>query len=276
MKKLIYLLFIPKLLVGQDFYFGDLFNVSDLRSAEELLYKSDYINTNFWERQTYWHFIKNEACNINGAHKLATDTGYNGEINDFIDLLKNNPEAMKIYYEIARENGYRGDLEKLKASVLGSPNLNDSNVQNCNFDCYKKDNYGDGDRCKSKSGFCEEEKTFYSAFAYNWDPSSKTASTFVTIIVNEKRDNLNCNENYKLSYSRVSISFDYVNETDYDSFKRQIQNRAKFVESIRNSGKPSTQYYEYEIDSERHLQFFIDYKEDDFYKIQLNVVYNSV
>ena len=77
MKKLIYLLFIPKLLVGQDIYFGDLFNVSDLRSAEELLYKSDYINTNFWERQTYWHFIKNEACNINGAYKLATDTGYN-------------------------------------------------------------------------------------------------------------------------------------------------------------------------------------------------------
>ena len=43
---------------------------------------------------------------------------------------------METYFEIARENGYRGDLEKLKTSVLGKPNLNDSNVQNCNFDCY--------------------------------------------------------------------------------------------------------------------------------------------
>lgn len=276
MKKLIFLLFISKFMVGQDIYFDDLLNVSDLRSVEELFYKRDYIDTNFWERQTYWHFIKNEACNINGAHKLATDEGYNGNINDFIDLLINDPEAMETYFEIARENGYRGDLEKLKTSVLGKPNLNDSNVQNCNFDCYKIADYGDVNSCESRSGFCEEEKTFFSEFAYNWDPSSKTASTFVTVIINEKRDNLNCNENYKLSYSRASISFDYVNKTDYDSFKREIQNRAKFEESIRNSGKPSTQYYKYEIDSERQLQFFINNKVDDFYKIQINVIYNSV
>ena len=42
-----------------------------------------------------------------------------------------------------------------------------------------------------------------------------------------KRDNLTCNENYKLSNLWVSISFDYVSETDYDSFKREIQNRGK-------------------------------------------------
>ncbi len=264
-------------MVGQDIYFDDLFNVSDLRSAEELFYKRDYIDTNFWERQTYWHFIKNEACNIKGAHKLFTDEGYNGDINDFIDLLKNNPEAMKTLFEIAREKGYRGNLENLKSSVLGLSDLKDANVQNCNFDCYKKANYGDvSNSCKSRSGFCEEEKTFFSEFAYNWDSSSKTASTFVTININEKRDNLNCNDNYRLVYSRVGISFDYVNKIDYDSFRREIQNRAKFEESIRNSGEPSTQYYKYEIDSERHLQFFINNKVDDFYKIQINVVYNSV
>lgn len=271
MKKFLFLLFISKFLAGQDIYFDDLFNVTDLRSAEELFYKRDYIDTNFWERQTYWHFDKREICKISGMHKYLTETGFTGDIDDLIDIVKNDPTVMEILLEAAKSRGFKGEIEALRLSLLDLPNSDD-----CYSDCYKKANYGDvSNSCKSRSGFCEEEKTFFSQFAYNWDSSSKTASTFVTININEKRDNLNCNDNYKLLYSRVGISFDYVNKIHYDSFRREIQNRAKFEKSIRDSGKPSTQYYKYEIDSERHLQFFINNKVDDFYKIQINVVYNS-
>ena len=266
--------------MSQEMYFDDFLKMTDLSSAEEIFYKRNYSITGTREFLKYTPFEKNEICNINGLYKLATYHGYKDNINDFIDLLKNNPEAMKTVFEIAGENGYRGNLENLKASVLGMTDRKDLNFQNCNSDCNKIGSIGYStlSRCESISKFCEEDRFIQRNFAYEWDSSNETGVTFVQIIEKEKRDNLNCDYNYMLSHSSLTISFEFYYKPHFDALKKEIQNQAKFIKTNNSIIWGNYPSYEYEGDLDRHIHFniFDNYNKDSpSYGIQVDIV-NSI
>lgn len=275
MRKLFFLLCVSTQIFSQEIYFRDFYKLADLRSAEELLYSRDYTNTNFWEEKKYWSNGIKMACEIDGLYELVKNEGYKGDINDFIDLLKNDPEAMKMALETARNNGFRGDWESLKANVLNLDNDISANIQNCDFDCIGRDNYA-SDECVSFIGFCEEIITATSNFAYEWDSSTKTAQTFITLRYEENSDNINCEKKYEFSSSRLMFWFSFVNEYDYNFLKREIQDKAKYTESIRENDRPSIPVYEFIIDSERKMEFYIKGEIDEnFYEIQMNIYNNK-
>ena len=70
--------------------------------------------------------------------------------------------------------------------------------------------------------------------------------------------------------------FSFVNEYDYNFLKREIQDKAKYTESIRENDRPSIPVYEFIIDSERKMEFYIKGEIDEnFYEIQMNIYNNK-
>jgi len=60
---------------------------------------------------------------LRDAHNLFVNTGYNGDINKFKNLIQTNPQALQDAHRLFVQTGYNGDINKFKNLILGNPKV---------------------------------------------------------------------------------------------------------------------------------------------------------
>lgn len=159
------------------------------------------------------------------------------------DLSYLNSDKKYIYYELIKD----GDCFSLTESVSGIVFSEDStdNENNLGFKYFKK----------VKEGNTE--------FAYRYNENTQRGEAFISIKSIKALFNVDCKENY--SNSMIIINF--VNESDYNSFKKNIQRIAEYKETLKF---PSGFVAEYQYGE--NLGFYLSGKDfNDFYHVQINL-----